>query len=115
MKKADRYNDSKLKWSLVDFDSLEEMVKVLEFGIEKYEIDNWKLGMPTLEICESMLRHLFAYMRGENSDSESGLSHIGHIMCNAMFLSYMEKNKPEMDNRRIKFKKITNDNEQKEN
>ena len=40
MEKGLRYNKEKLKWSLVDFESLEEMVKVLEFGAEKYEPDN---------------------------------------------------------------------------
>jgi hypothetical protein len=35
-----------------------------------------------------MLRHLIALLDGEELDSESGLPHIGHIMCNAMFHSY---------------------------
>ena len=100
MEKGLRYNKEKLKWSLVDFESLEEMVKVLEFGAEKYEPDNWKRGLPTLEICESLLRHVFAYMRGEDIDPESGRSHIGHILCNGMFLSYMQNKKPNMDNRK---------------
>ena len=29
---ADRFNDGKLQWSMVDFKSLEDMVRVLEFG-----------------------------------------------------------------------------------
>lgn len=94
-----RFNTDKPKWSLVDFKSLEDMVKVLEFGEEKYDSFNWMKGLTTRSICESMLRHIFAYLNGENEDLESGISHIGHIQCNAMFLSYMMKNKPEFDNR----------------
>ena len=95
-----RYNSGKLQWSLVDFDALEDMVRVLEFGAKKYDADNWKKGLQTNEIAESMMRHLFAYLRGEDIDPESGLPHTGHIMCNAMFLSYMQKFAPKFDGRR---------------
>ncbi len=94
-----RYNVGKLRWSLVDFDALEDMVKVLEFGAKKYEDNNWKKGLKTPEIFESMMRHMTAYMRGEDVDPESGLPHTGHILCNAMFLSYMQRFKPDFDTR----------------
>ena len=96
---ADRFNKGKLEWSLVDFESLEDMVRVLEFGAQKYSSDNWKKGLPVREIVESMLRHTFSFLKGEDLDEESGLSHIGHVMCNAMFINYMLKNKPEFDDR----------------
>jgi hypothetical protein len=96
-----RYNSDKLNWSLIDFDSLEDMVKVLEFGANKYSADNWKKGLPRTEIIESLLRHTFAYLQGEDNDKDSGLSHTGHILCNAMFLSYMHKYNPKSDDRRI--------------
>lgn len=86
--KAMRFNDDKLKWSLVDFESLEPLVKVLMFGAKKYSPDNWKKGLPTNEVCESLLRHVFAIMRGELFDKESGELHIGHVMANAMFISF---------------------------
>ena len=95
-----RYNEGKLRWSLVDFKALEPMVEVLEMGAKKYSDNNWKKGLPTTEICESLLRHLYAYMRGEDCDKESGLSHVSHIQCNAMFLQHMMQNKKEeFDNR----------------
>ncbi len=94
-----RYNGGKLRWSLVDFDALEDMVKVLEFGAKKYADNNWKKGLKTTEIFESMMRHLTAYMRGEDIDPESGLPHTGHILCNAMFLSYMQRFRPDFDTR----------------
>ena len=96
--KAIRHNKGKLQWSLVDFEALEDLVRVLEFGAEKYKRDNWKKGLPVREICESMLRHTFAFLRGEDIDNENGLPHTGHILCNAMFLSHMAKRK-EFDDR----------------
>lgn len=96
MKQGDRFNKDKPKWSLVDFKSLENMVRALEMGKEKYGKDNWKKGLPVSEISESLMRHLFALLNGEKTDSESGLPHSAHILCNAMFIAYMEENKPEM-------------------
>lgn len=89
-----RYNEGKPKWSLVDFKSLEPMVRVLEYGCKKYDKDNWKKGLDTTEILESLSRHLFALMSGKEYDEESNLPHIGHILCNAMFYQYhINKNK----------------------
>ena len=99
--KALRYNSGKRQWSLVDFKSLEPMVEVLEFGAKKYAPDNWKKGQSTKELCESMLRHMFAFMDGEDKDPESGTDHIGHAMCNLMFISHNHREKPEFDDRKV--------------
>lgn len=88
-----RYNKGKKEWSLVDFKSLEPLVEVLSFGAEKYDKHNWKKGLPVTEIMESMMRHTFALNSGEDLDPESGLPHIGHIMCNAMFISHFLETK----------------------
>ena len=100
MVEAMRFNDGKVEWSLVDFKSLEPMVRVLEFGAQKYAKHNWKQGMDVTKMMESLLRHAFSFLSGETEDQESGISHIGHIMCNAMFIQWMLENKPERDDRR---------------
>jgi hypothetical protein len=100
--KALRYNEGKLKWSLVHFKSLEPMVRVLMFGATKYAPYNWQKGLDKLEILESMQRHLIELIEYENRkkngqptedinlDAESRLSHMGHIQCNAMFYNYFD-------------------------
>lgn len=88
VEKASRFNEGKPKWSLVHFKSLIPMIRVLEFGTKKYAPKNWQKPMDTTEILESMQRHLAALMDGEEIDSESGISHMGHIQCNAMFYNY---------------------------
>ena len=105
MEKATRHNEGKLKWSLVDFEALTPMVRGLEFGAKKYGVNNWKKGLPTTEVCESLLRHTFAYLSGEDIDPESGLPHIAHIQDNALFLGYMDMKKPEFDDRVGKIKR----------
>lgn len=87
-----RFNQGKLRWGLVHFKSIEPLVRVLEFGARKYDDHNWKKGLNKREILESMQRHIAALMDGEINDPESGLPHIGHIMCNAMFYQYMADN-----------------------
>jgi len=75
------------------------MVKVLMFGATKYSAWNWTKGLKYTEICESLLRHTHAFLEGEDDDPESKLEHVGHILCNAMFLSYMFLFKKDMDDR----------------
>lgn len=98
-KKGERYNEGKPRWGLVPQSALVPMVRVLEFGAEKYDSFNWTKGLSYVEICESMKRHLDAFMEGEDYDQESGIHHIGHIQCNALFLSWMIQNRPDMDDR----------------
>lgn len=88
--KGDRFNEGKLRWSLVHYKSLEPLVRVLEFGAKKYGDNNWQKGLDKKEILESAMRHLAALMDGEVYDKESGLHHIGHLMCNAMFYEYFD-------------------------
>lgn len=106
--KGQRFNESKPQWGLVPQTSLIPMVRVLEFGAKKYAPYNWMKGLSVKEICESLKRHLDAFMEGENNDPESTLSHIGHIQCNALFLSWMMENRPDMDDRVdiSQFKKV---------
>jgi hypothetical protein len=86
--KALRYNKGKTQWHLVDFETLEGMVKVLEFGAKKYSPNNWKKGLSLESIADSLIRHLVSMQKGEFMDTESKLPHADHIQCNAMFLAY---------------------------
>ena len=98
---AERFNDNKIKWSLVSWKALEPMVKVLMFGANKYSPNNWQKGLKYSEISESLQRHLYAFMEGEDDDPESKLSHLGHVLCNAMFLSWMFIFRKDLDDRNI--------------
>lgn len=97
--KAIRYNSGKPRWSLVHFESLEPMVRVLEYGENKYSDFQWMKGLSHRQVAESLFRHLTAYLDGEDKDNESGEHHVGHILSNAMFLSYNIKHHPELDDR----------------
>jgi len=98
---GERFNEGKLKWSLVSWRALEPMVQVLMFGAKKYAPNNWKKGVLYTETCESLQRHMNAFLEGEDNDKESKIAHVGHILCNAMFLSYMFLFRKDMDDRYI--------------
>jgi hypothetical protein len=101
--KAMRHNDGKLKYSMLDLTCLGPAVEVLMFGAKKYARDNWKRGLPISEVLDSLLRHVAAIQRGEFIDPESGLSHIGHIQCNALFLGNPKASMDiEADNLKVK-------------
>lgn len=103
---AIKHDGGKPDWSLVPFEALEGMVKVLEFGANKYAGWNWTTngGFPYTRVLRSCLRHIFAYMRGEDNDPESGLSHIHHAMCNLLFISHYigNKEKYNKDDRQVR-------------
>ncbi len=86
--KAMRFNENKLQWSLVDWKAMEPMVRGLMFGAKKYTPDNWKEGLENKDVLDCLMRHLLALYNGELIDEESGVPHIGLLMCNAMFFSY---------------------------
>jgi hypothetical protein len=84
-----RYNTGKVDFTLVPLDALEAEARVWMAGEKKYGRDNWtKLwAEDTINVVSaSTLRHLFALMRGETHDPETGETHAAHIRCNAAML-----------------------------
>lgn len=60
---------------------------------------NWRKGHDYSRITNSLQRHLNAFQAGEEVDPESGLPHVDHILCNALFLSGAVREHPELDDR----------------
>lgn len=95
---AKRYNQGKPQYSLIDYSALEPLVRVLEFGADKYSRDNWRKGLDQKELLNSLMRHVGDLIDAVNEkraeiDHESMLPLIGHIMANAMFYSKFYTNK----------------------
>ncbi|MGQ0565599.1 MAG: dATP/dGTP diphosphohydrolase domain-containing protein [Gemmobacter sp.] len=76
-----------LPYDLVPFQEITEAyARVAEIGARKYAPWNWSLGLSRVQLLGSLLRHAFAYIRGEERDKESGLCHADHILWNAVAL-----------------------------
>lgn len=87
-----KFDAGKLDYTLVPWDGLEEIVKVLEFGAKKYARDNWRHveGAETRYMAAAF-RHLVAYQMHNDVDPETGLSHLAHAGCCLLFLLALEK------------------------
>lgn len=90
--KGMKYDDGKLDFTLLPWESVEEVVKVLMFGAEKYERDNWKdVGDGYYRYLKALARHFSDIMKGEDVDPESKLPHLAHIAVNALFAIHFTK------------------------
>jgi len=82
-----KFDNGKLEYGLLPPFALEETVKVLTFGAQKYERDNWKkVPDSKRRYFDALQRHLWQWKRGEQLDQESGINHLAHAMCCLMFL-----------------------------
>lgn len=97
MTQGTKYDADKPRMDLIDPDAITGLAGVLTFGAKKYAAHNWRQGISNSRLIAAMLRHLFAIMRGEYIDPESGLPHIDHVGCCWMFLSNNMKNRPDLD------------------
>lgn len=71
--------------------ALEQVSKILTFGAKKYAAHSWQT-VPQGEdrYLAALLRHLTAHSKGEKNDPESGMSHLAHAACNALFILELE-------------------------
>lgn len=79
----------KLRWTLLPWKALKEVVNVLEYGSKKYSDNNWQKVEP-YKYKDAAFRHWLAYIEGEKLDPETGYSHLAHLACDVLFLLWFE-------------------------
>lgn len=87
-----KFNEGKVKLRMMPQSTLVGPARVLMFGAEKYEPDNWKKGIPFSELMESHDRHCMKFWEPEydDLDEESRLNHLDHAIINLMFIRYFQ-------------------------
>lgn len=75
------------------------VAEVLKYGESKYAKGNWKKGMDWVKPYDCLMRHMFKWLQGEETDEESGLSHLYHAAANIAMLIEYKETCPELDNR----------------
>lgn len=85
-------DQGKLRWSLMPWTQLKEVVKVLMIGAAKYSDDNWHKASDedVKRYKDALSRHVIDWLAGEKKDPETGLSHLAHAICNCLFLMYYD-------------------------
>lgn len=74
--------------------ALEAVSSILTFGAKKYSAHSWQtVERGDERYLAALLRHLTAHAKGEKLDPESGISHLAHAACNAMFILELELRK----------------------
>ena len=98
-----RFNSGKPNMSNLPPEFLIGMAKVMTMGEKKYGKYNWSKGNSISVPYDSGMRHLMAFMSGEQIDKESGEHHLFHAAVNIMMMWYYDKYYPEMDDREYKI------------
>lgn len=94
-----KFDTNKLPLNLLSTEAMNQTAAVLAFGAKKYAEHNWRAGFTWSRPLAAAMRHLTAFNDGEDTDPESGLSHLAHAACCIMFLLEFEKTHPELDDR----------------
>lgn len=82
-----KYDSEKPDYSLIPPNALDDVVKVLTYGAQKYDRNNWqKLENLDDRYFAAAQRHLWALKKGETHDSETKVHHAAHAICCMMFL-----------------------------
>jgi hypothetical protein len=72
-----KHDGDKLRWDLLQWRAVEEVVGVITFGARKYSDDGWRDVVPLKRrYLSACFRHIRAWMRGEKLDPESERHHL---------------------------------------
>lgn len=94
-----KHDQGKPDMSLLSGIALLKVAEVMSFGKNKYAAHNWRGGFSWSRPLAACLRHVFAYLGGEDKDPESGISHLAHAVCCLMFILEFEETHKELDDR----------------
>lgn len=81
-----KHDQGKPRLDLLPPRAVEIVGAVLAYGAEKYAPNNWAKGADWSRYTGAALRHVFAHLRGEDNDPETGLPHLAHATCCLLFL-----------------------------
>jgi hypothetical protein len=94
-----KYDKHKLRYDLIPGDALSALAAVYTFGSIKYDDNNWRKGTRWGRVFAALMRHAWAYWRGEIFDPESGLPHMAHVAWCCFTLINFTNTCPQYDDR----------------
>jgi hypothetical protein len=86
MSTGTKHDQGKAPWHLFPWDAAHEVVRVLDFGAQKYQERNWEGGIAYSRLFSAAQRHLQSWFQDrEDADPETGISHLAHAGCCVLF------------------------------
>lgn len=86
-----KYDTDKPELHRIPAEALYALAEVFAFGAKKYGDDNWRKGIEPKRLYNAAMRHMLAWNEGEAVDSDSGISHVAHAMCNMAMMVALDK------------------------
>ena len=87
-----KFDTGKARFDLMPPEALEAVANVFTIGASKYSARNWEKGMSWGRVFAAMMRHAWAWWRGEERDPSDGQHHLDSVIWCAMVLrTYVER------------------------
>jgi hypothetical protein len=97
---GNKWDQEKVDYSFLPSKAVEEVLKIYMGGAKKYGRGNYLKGISYSRVFSAAMRHLWAWWRGEETDPESGLSHLSHAIWNCLtLLEYTQGQYKKFDDR----------------
>jgi hypothetical protein len=80
------HDEGKPPLAYLPWSALDEVAMVQAYGHQKYgDFHNYRKGMEVGRNLSCAIRHIRAYMEGEDNDPESGRNHLAHAATRLLF------------------------------
>lgn len=99
LKEGVKYDQDKERYDLFPPEALNDIAKIFTYGSRKYDDRNWEKGISWGRIFGAIMRHSWAFWKGEDLDQESGLPHMAHAAWGCIVLLQYMRTKKEFDDR----------------
>lgn len=87
------------RYDLIPAEPLELLAQHFGRGAEKYTVRNWERGYVWSLSFAALMRHAWAYWRGEDIDAETGSPHMVAVAWHALALLEFGRTHQELDDR----------------
>lgn len=85
-----KFDTTKLRYDLIPVSSTKALAEVFTYGAKKYKPYNYLECKNKSQFTAALMRHIEAWRGGEETDSDSSLSHLAHALTNVSILIELE-------------------------
>src|SRR5580693_8459110 len=79
METGKKFDEGKLRYDLVPSAAFEEVVRAWTIGSKKYGDRNWENGLSYGRTFAALMRHAWAWWRGESHAPDDGQHHLAAV------------------------------------